>query len=80
MPSDNPTRRIVIAGQCHHHSARLTGIPAQSFFTNASIFTRTQLAVSAYHGFDAPNLDRVPFNMPERESFAAFMKTRGSNL
>ncbi|MBW2283645.1 MAG: hypothetical protein JRF65_03475 [Deltaproteobacteria bacterium] len=55
MTSDKSRDRIPIAAQCHHHSARLAGIAAPLFFTDASAFARTQLMVTAYYGFDAPN-------------------------
>lgn len=55
MKSPGTGKHIPIAAQCNDHSARLAGIPAQRFFTDADIFARTQLLVSEYYGLDAPN-------------------------
>jgi uroporphyrinogen-III decarboxylase len=55
MPSAGKKKRVIIAAQSNDHSARLAGIPSERFFTDAEIFTRVQLLVSEYYGFDAPN-------------------------
>jgi uroporphyrinogen-III decarboxylase len=55
MSSEKTCNHVPIAAQCHHHSARLAGVPAQRFFTDALAFARTQLLVSEFYGFDAPN-------------------------
>jgi uroporphyrinogen-III decarboxylase len=55
MPPTAKTERVIIAAQCNDHSARLAGIDSRRFFTDARIFARTQLLVSEYYGFDAPN-------------------------
>jgi len=55
MPESSQTRQILIAAQCNDHSARLAGIPCPRFFTDPLAFTQTQLLVSEYYGFDAPN-------------------------
>lgn len=48
------TQPILIGAQSNDHSSRLAGIPARRFFTEAETFTRVQLLVSEYYGFDAP--------------------------
>ena len=55
MKSQGSGRRVLIAAQCNDHSARLAGVPARRFFTDAGTFARTQLLTTAYYGFDAPN-------------------------
>ncbi|UCF90594.1 MAG: hypothetical protein JSW39_20200 [Desulfobacterales bacterium] len=55
MPSAAERKHVIIAAQCNDHSARLAGIDSRRFFTDAPIFARTQLLVSAYYGFDAPS-------------------------
>ena len=55
MQLEKTTDYVPIAAQCHHHSARLAGVPGQRFFTDALTFARTQLRVTDYYGFDAPN-------------------------
>ena len=47
--------RMIIAAQCNDHSAYLAGVPFDRFFTDARTFARTQLLVTEYYGFDAPN-------------------------
>lgn len=51
----NGNKHVVIAAQCNDHSARLAGVPTERFFTDALTFARTQLLVTEYYGFDAPN-------------------------
>jgi uroporphyrinogen-III decarboxylase len=48
-------QRVLIAAQSLDHSAKLAGVPFEQFFTNARVFAETQLLVSEYYGFDAPN-------------------------
>ena len=48
-------KHVIIAAQCNDHSARLAGVPATRFFTDADTFARVQLLVTEYYGFDAPN-------------------------
>jgi uroporphyrinogen decarboxylase len=55
MKSSGKTAHVLIAAQCNDHSARLAGVPAQRFFTDAVTFARTQLLTTAYYGLDAPN-------------------------
>ena len=55
MKSPGSAKHVLIAAQCNDHSARLAGVPAQRFFTDADIFARTQLLVTEYYGLDAPN-------------------------
>jgi uroporphyrinogen-III decarboxylase len=55
MASEAKKKRVIIAAQSNDHSARLAGIPSERFYTDAEIFTRVQLLVSEYYGFDAPN-------------------------
>lgn len=44
---------VIIGAQSNDHSAHLAGIPPRRFFTDALLFTRVQLLVTAYYGFDA---------------------------
>jgi uroporphyrinogen decarboxylase len=46
---------VVIAAQCNDHSARLAGVSSKRFFTDPLVFSRAQILVSEYYGFDAPN-------------------------
>ena len=55
MKSRGSGRHVLIAAQCNDHSARLAGVPARRFFTDAETFARTQLLTTAYYGLDAPN-------------------------
>jgi uroporphyrinogen-III decarboxylase len=55
MASPLEGRNIPIAAQCLDHTPRLAGISSRRFFTHAPTFARTQLLVSEYYGFDAPN-------------------------
>lgn len=55
MRSSGNYKHVPIAAQCNDHSARLAGVPAQRFFTDANIFARTQLLATEYYGLDAPN-------------------------
>lgn len=55
MKSPLKGKHIPIAAQCNDHSARLAGVPAQRFFTDAVTFARSQLLTTAYYGLDAPN-------------------------
>ncbi len=48
-------KRIRIAAQCHDHSVLLAGVSFNDFYTDARVFTDTQLLVTEYYGFDAPN-------------------------
>lgn len=55
MTSTVKGKHIIIAAQSNDHSPRLAGILSRRFFTDALIFAKTQLLVSDYYGFDAPN-------------------------
>lgn len=55
MVQSNKPKHVIIAAQCNEHSAWLAGIPFSKFFTDAHDFVQTQLLVSEYYGFDAPN-------------------------
>jgi uroporphyrinogen-III decarboxylase len=55
LAKTNKRHHVTIAAQCHHHSARLAGVPSRRFFTDARAFTTAQLLVTEYYGFDAPN-------------------------
>jgi uroporphyrinogen-III decarboxylase len=48
-------KRVPIAAQCNDHTAHLAGIRPKRFFTDAAAFARSQLLVTEYYGFDAPN-------------------------
>jgi uroporphyrinogen-III decarboxylase len=48
-------QRVIIAAQSLDHSAKLAGVPFKRFFRDARVFAETQLLVSEYYGFDAPN-------------------------
>ena len=48
-------KHVIIAAQSIDHSAYLAGVPYQQYFTDARIFAETQLSVSDYYQFDAPN-------------------------
>lgn len=52
--SGKPTR-VIVAAQCNEHSHRLAGVSSKRFYTDALTFARTQLLVTEYYGFDAPN-------------------------
>ncbi|MBU2550643.1 MAG: hypothetical protein KKB20_19700 [Proteobacteria bacterium] len=52
MADTPPARPVAILAQCNDHPARLAGIPAPRFFTDAEVFARTQVLVQAYYGFD----------------------------
>jgi hypothetical protein len=49
MTSDH----VIIGAQSNDHSAHLAGIPPRRFLTDALLFTRVQLLVTEYYGFDA---------------------------
>ncbi|MFC1857798.1 uroporphyrinogen decarboxylase family protein [Thermodesulfobacteriota bacterium] len=55
MAASAKGKHVIIAAQCNDHSALLAGIPFRRFYTDAQTFTRVQLLVSEYYGFDAPN-------------------------
>ena len=55
MKSRGSGKHVLIAAQCNDHSARLAGVPARRFFTDAETFAHTQLLTTAYYGLDAPN-------------------------
>ena len=55
MKSSAKNSRVLIAAQCNDHSARLAGVPARRFFTDAETFAHTQLLTTTYYGLDAPN-------------------------
>ena len=55
MGSPLKGKHVPIAAQCNDHTARLAGISSRRFFTDAPTFARTQLLVTEYYGFDAPN-------------------------
>lgn len=44
---------VLIGAQSNDHSAHLAGISPRRFFTDALLFTRVQLLVTEYYGFDA---------------------------
>ncbi len=46
------TDRVMIGAQSNDHSAHLAGIPPSRFLTDALLFTRVQLLVTEYYGFD----------------------------
>jgi len=46
------TDHVIIGAQSNDHSARLAGIPPERFLTDAYLFTRVQLLVTEYYGFD----------------------------
>lgn len=48
-------KHVIIAAQSIDHSAYLAGVPYQRYFTDARTFAETQLLVSKYYKFDAPN-------------------------
>lgn len=43
---------VIIGGQINDHSAFLAGVPTKRFFTDAEIFTRTQMLVTEYYKLD----------------------------
>lgn len=47
------TDRVLIGAQSNDHSAYLAGVPPGRFLTDALLFTRVQLLVTEYYGFDA---------------------------
>ena len=55
MGTEIKRKGVMIAAQCIDHSARLAGVPFDRFFTDSRVFATTQLLVSEYYGFDAPN-------------------------
>jgi uroporphyrinogen-III decarboxylase len=55
MGSPHKKRAVIIAAQCNDHSAHIAGVSVKQFFTDALTFARTQLLVTEYYGFDAPN-------------------------
>ena len=55
MAASSPRKHVIIAAQCNDHSARLAGIPYPGFYKDPEVFARTQLLVTEYYGFDAPN-------------------------
>ncbi len=55
MASPAKGKHVLIAAQCIDHTARLAGVASRRFFTDAHTFARTQLLVTEYYGFDAPN-------------------------
>lgn len=44
---------VIIGAQSNDHSAHLAGISPERFLTDALLFTRVQLLVTEYYGFDA---------------------------
>lgn len=46
------TDRVIIGAQSNDHSAHLAGVPPERFLTDALLFTRVQLLVTEYYGFD----------------------------
>ena len=59
MPtSDNDNRlqpdHIIIGAQSNDHSACLAKVASKRFFTDADVFTRTQLLVTEYYNLDTP--------------------------
>jgi uroporphyrinogen decarboxylase len=46
---------IPIGAQSNDHSARLAGVPAGRFFTDAETFVRVQLLVTEYYRLDTPS-------------------------
>lgn len=55
MASPGKGKHVIVAAQCNDHSARLAGVAFKRFYTDAAAFAETQLLVSDYYGFDAPN-------------------------
>ena len=47
------TDHVIIGAQSNDHSAHLAGISPRRFLTDALLFTRVQLLVTEYYGFDA---------------------------
>jgi uroporphyrinogen-III decarboxylase len=46
---------ILIGAQSNDHSTHLSGVPSRRFYTDAAIFARVQLLVTAYYGFNVPS-------------------------
>jgi uroporphyrinogen-III decarboxylase len=63
---------VVIGAQSNDHSAHLAGVPIKRFFTDARLFTRVQLLVSEYYGFDAALNFRDVYNV-EADANNAFI-------
>jgi len=55
MASGTKAAHVIVAAQSIDHSAYLAGVPYERYYTDAHIFAKTQLLVSEYYQFDAPN-------------------------
>ena len=52
MPPSTKASHIVIGAQSNDHSAHLSGVSSNRFFTDAPTFARTQLLVTEYYRLD----------------------------
>jgi uroporphyrinogen-III decarboxylase len=50
-------KRAIIEAQSNNHSIKLLGLDSNRFATEPDYFLKTQLAISAYYGFDKPCID-----------------------
>jgi len=48
---------VPIYGPLPDHALHLAGIPSEKFYTDAELFTQTQLLLAEYYGFDLPYLE-----------------------
>ena len=65
-------KRAVIEAQSNNHTIRLLGLDSKKFVTEPELFIKSQLAASAYYGFDRPFLDYDFYNI-ESESLGQKM-------
>lgn len=50
-----PPPYVMIGAQSNDHSTHLSGVPSRRFYTDPRTFTRVQLLVTEYYGFDVPS-------------------------
>lgn len=50
-----PPPHVMIGAQSNDHSTHLSGLPSRRFYTDPRTFTRVQLLVTEYYGFDVPS-------------------------
>ena len=72
-------KRAIIEAQSNNHTIRLLGLDSKRFVTEPELFIKSQLAASAYYGFDRPFLDYDFYNI-ESESLGQKMLYRDGLL
>ncbi len=56
-------QRVTVEAQSNNHTIKMCGLDAKAFASDAELFIKSQLLLSAYYGFDKPCIDYDLYNI-----------------